>query len=894
MRVARSVVRLILRIFPEDAPGISRKEMAETFFDRVGSETGARRPVALIRESWNLAWSGAAARLGGARAVMTGLDDDVRFAIRSLARTPAFSVGSVVMLSLGIGATNCMFSMNTGMSRVAERFRDPDGLVVVWGTRPGLRRTSIPERDLEYWTAESGLFQEMGYYSSRDAYVGGDEEPARTVKVEASVDLLPMLGVEPELGRLPGPLDAAASAEPVALVTWGFWQERFAGEHDVLGRIVVLDEVAHTVIGVMPREVDSGHPWEGVGVFTPVGPEPREVGGAPGDVERTWRVMARLPDGSSPDHLQARLSALVERSSIDRPEEERLTGVWAQPLRDYLYSPQDRVAVGSIILAAVAVLLIACVNLANLLLARGATRQGEMAVRMAVGANRWQIVRRLLVECFLLAFLAGAAGIYLGSWGIRAMLRSFPASPFMAEEAALDPTLLIFTLALASLAALTFGLTPALLTSNISLGESMKEGSASSTSSAGHRRFRRWILVTQLALVVPLVVTCVVAFRHVRALQHVDFGIETDRMLTARLDLPPSRYAGAAEQSAFFHGLLEAMEAVPGVVAVGAGVDVPIGAYTRTELGPLRVEGRESEEGAARGVSGFKSVTPGFFRALGASFARGRAPGPQDGIHDPLVAVVNEAFVRRYWPGEDPVGKTLYTESTDSPELARYLGERNWTAGRAVTVVGVVRDFGATFYGDPPTPTVYLPHAQHPTPGMVLVVRTEDDPLALLPTLRDVVRRVGPAVPLTRVLTGEGLVRDWLRESKVVAATLGLLGVLALVLAVVGLYGMVSYSVSRRTPELGVRMALGAGRWQVRMSVMRSFLWLGFVGVALGLVLSVLGGAVMSSQLTMLRTPVVSTGVLIAGVLMAVVALASYVPARRATRIEPVRALRCE
>jgi putative ABC transport system permease protein len=868
--------------------------MEETFFDRVGWEQGPRRGLVFLQEAWSLAWCGVAARLGSStvRGAVTGLDDDLRFAVRSLARSPAFSVGAVVMLSLGIGATNCMFSMNTGMSRVAERFQDPDELVVVWGTRPGVRRTSIRDRDLDPWIVEPGLFEEMGYYASREAYVGGGEEPLKTVEVQASVGLLPMLGIEPEVGRGLAPSDADAAAEPVALVSWRFWQERLAGDPDALGRILVLDEVAHTVIGVLPRKLDSGHPWEGVGAFTPVRPVVETPEGSPGQAERTWRVMARLDDGSSPDQVQARLSALVERSSADRPEDERLAGVWVQPLRDYLYSPQDRMAVWSIILAAVAVLLIACVNLANLLLARGVTRQSEMAVRMAVGASRWQIVRRLLVECFLLAFLGGVAGIYLGSWGMRIMLSSFTTSPFMAEEVAIDPTLLLFTLTVASLAALTFGLTPALLTSNISLGESMKEGSTSTTSSAGRRRFRQGILVAQLALVVPLVVTCVVAFRHVRTLQHVDFGLETERMLTVRVDLPPTRYAAPEEQSDFYQRLLEAMETVPGVEAVGAGVDVPIGAYAFTQLGPLLVEGRDAEEGAARGVGGYKVVTPGFFRALGASFARGRAPGPQDGTHDPLVAVVNEAFADRYWPDEEPVGKRLYTEASRSATFSSYLEGRGWTPGRAITVVGVVRDFGATFYGDPPSPTVYLPHAQHPTPSMVLVVRTEGDPLSLIPTLREVVRRVGPEVPLTRLLTGEGLVADWLRESRSIAATLGLVGVLALVLAVVGLYGMVSYTVGRRTPELGVRMALGAGAWAIRMSVMRSFLVLGSVGVALGLVLSALGATAMRSQLTMLRTPVLSTALVITVVLMAVVAVASYVPARRATRIEPVRALR--
>jgi len=880
------VVRLLLRLFPDDVPGITRPEMEETFFDLMEARRRRGERRSLIPALWNLAWAGLAERVASWRriGVLRGVRQDARFAVRSLVRSPAFTLGAVVMLALGVGATNAMYSMHAGMSRVAERFDDPDELVFLWGREPGQRRVGVSRRELEVWRSQATAFQEMGFYGSRVRYLGGGDEPVRTREVQVSPHLLPMLGLSPELGRLPGEADTRAGTDPVAVLTWQTWQERFGGAGDVVGRSLKLDDVTHTVIGVLPENVQFDMWWE-AGVFTPLPPESTSGGGSWED--RTFAVIARLADGVTMDQARAQMEVLTTRLQAD-PEAREHVGATLEPFRDYFYSREDRLGVGLLIAAVFALLLIACVNLANLLLARGAARHGEVAVRLAVGASRWQIVRRLLMESLLLAFLGGAGGIVLGAWGLRLLLAGIPTMPFLPDEVGLDPALLLFTLSVSTAAALAFGLTPALLASRVSVGDGLRQLGAAASGGRARKRFRAGILVAQIVLTVPLVLTCVVAFRHVRALETVDFGLDTGPLLTVRVDLPPFRYPDGAQQSEFIRQAEEALARIPGVEAVGAGVDVPIGAGSRTQVGPLVLEGHESADAAERGVRGYKAVTSGFFGALGAHLVAGRELTPDDGAAAPRVALVNEALVRRFWPDVEPLGRRL----TPDTLLSGYLGPE-WSQGPPFTVVGVVRDFGATFYGDPPQPTVYLAQAQVPTSSMLLVVRATQDPGTLVPLVRQTLRRLDPQVPTTSYLTGEGLLDAWLQESRTIAAILGVLGGLALGLAVLGLYGMVAYSVTQRSFELGMRMVLGADRRSVRFAVMRSFLVLGGAGVLGGLVVSSATALVLRDQLVMLRVSLVATAALIAALLLAVVALASYLPARRATVIEPVRALRC-
>jgi putative ABC transport system permease protein len=470
------------------------------------------------------------------------------------------------------------------------------------------------------------------------------------------------------------------------------------------------------------------------------------------------------------------------------------------------------------------------------------------------------------------------------------LISSLPDRPFEPGEVGLDGSLLAYTFSLSLAAALAFGLTPALLASRISLGEGVKESRAGASSSRRRKRFRSWLLVGQLALTVPLVMTCAVSYLNLRALQSLDFGFPVGGLLTAQVDLPVFRYLEDDQRALFYREALEGVRSVPGVTDAAVGMRVPIGAGWGSIYHPLLVEGMEDMEGAARGPGGYQPVSAEYFRTLGVRLQSGRWFTDDDGPGSPTVAVVNEAFVRRYWPGEDPVGKRLAPE----PDPDRLYPGFEPRITEAITVVGVVADFGATFYGEPPGAELYLSQDQHPTTSLLLVIRTAADPASIVMSAREALHRVDPGVPVTGFRTGEGLMDTWLQESRTIGASLGLLAVLALGLAVIGLYGMVAYSVAQRTFELGVRMVLGADRGAIHVSAMRSFVALAAIGLSIGVVISVGAGWVARSFLVLLQVSYVPATLGITGLLLGVVLVAAYLPARRAARIEPVVALRCE
>jgi putative ABC transport system permease protein len=864
--------------------------METTFFDRLraaGNRRGASRsgvPL-LVAELWSLFWNGLLERLEAISKLrpFIGFPDDLRFSIRALFKHRIFALSAVLMLALGIGVNTAIFSINKGMASIVQRFHEPEELVLLWGVEPGWDRASVSALDYIEWQRQADAFQDMGFYRGTTRYVTGDGEPRKIRVVQASSNLLPMLGLSTEIGRLHGVNDESPSAPAVAVLTYRLWQERYDGQKDVLGRTMLLNDSPHTIIGVLPRKVEFEMLWRGAGVFTPLILDPAELSWE----DRYYRVIARLDSDTSVKQAQTQMSAIAARLAEAQPETNTDVRVRVEPFEEFFYSADDRLAVMLLMMAVVAVLLIACVNLANLLLAKGTARQGEMAIRLAVGASRWRIVRQLLTESFLISFLGGLLGIALGLWGMRLLMTSFASNPFQPEEMSLDWALLIFAFAVSAAAALAFGLTPALICSRVSLGEGVKESKTGASSSLSRKRFRSSILVAQLALTVPLVMTCIVAYLNVRALEHVDFGFPREGLLTMQIDLPTHRYPNDVRRSDYYREAVAAVRSIPGVVGAGAAISLPMGAGWMKNYGPLVVQGRETAEGRAQGPRGFKTATPEYFKVFAATLKRGRYFTAEDTAGGPPVAIVNEAFARFYWPDEDPIGKQLTPVETSAGAFAE-------TSRQPITLVGVVKDIGATFYGEPPEAEIYLPHAQFPNASMYLCARVSGDPLKLIPVVQRILQQIDAEVPITGFRSGEMIMDEWLNESRVIAVTLGLLGVLALGLSVIGLYGMVAYSVAQRTFELGVRIVLGADRADIHTTVMRSFLMLSGLGLLIGLVVSAIMGIVMRSQLAMLQVTWIPTMLGIMGLLTAVTVLASYLPARRATAIEPAVALRCE
>ncbi|MFC1661225.1 ABC transporter permease [Gemmatimonadota bacterium] len=903
-RLLRKLVHILLHLFPEDLPGMTRDDIEETFFDHYRARTvaeaeaeggggatsgwGPRRSRVrfLAREIWSLARHGLSERrerLGVARPFM-GFTDDVRFATRALLKHRAFSLGAILMLGLGIGVNTATFSMATGMSRIVQRLQDPDALVFLWGVEENRDRAAVSAPDYFAWRDQSTVFEDMAVYTQRSPYLTGDGEPLRIREVQTSANLLPLLGLGAEIGRLHGLGDEAASAPAVAVLTWRLWQDRYGGTEDVLGRILLLNEVPHTIIGVLPRQADIEVLWREAGVFSPLLLSP----GSSDWTQRSYRVVGRLAEGATAEQAQAQVNAIARRLAESQPETNARVRARVEPFRDMFFSAEDKLAVGGLLLAVVAVLLIACVNLANLFLAKGTARQGEVAIRLAVGASRGRMIRQLLSESVLLALAGGAVGMVLGRWGLDLFLASMPTPPFLLDEAGLDGALLTYALAVSLAAALSFGLAPALLASRVSLSESVKESGKS--GGRGRKRMRNGILVAQLALTVPLVLTCAVSFMNLRALQSIDFGFPVEGLLTAQVELPAFRYPEESDQGRFYQDLVEAVREIPGVTGASAGARVPIGAGLGSAYSPLVVEGREGVDGASRGPQAYQPVTPTFFQTLRVPLRAGRSFTREDGPGQPTVGIVNEAFARLYWPGEDPLGKRLLPES--DPEHL-YPGAKPAVTD-PVTVVGVVADHGATFYGEPPRAQLYLPQFQHPLTSLRLVVRTGGDPLLLVPAVREAFQRLDPTVPLSGFRTGETMVDDWLSESRSIGVMLGIFAVLALGLSIIGLYGMVAYSVAQRTFEIGVRMVLGAGRRAIRVSVMRSFMVLAGIGLVIGVAISAAVGIVARSFLVLLQVSYVPTVLGVTGLLMGAVVVAAFVPARRATTIQPVVALKSE
>jgi putative ABC transport system permease protein len=585
------------------------------------------------------------------------------------------------------------------------------------------------------------------------------------------------------------------------------------------------------------------------------------------------------------EQARSEMSVITARLAEAYPDPHTKVGVQIRPLMDTFVSPEDQL-LGKALLAAVGlVLLIACANLANLQLAKATARGREFAVRTALGAGRSRIVRQLLTENMLLAALGGALGLLTGRWAVDAFLASQEYMPLQRYEVGLNWRVLSFTLIASGLAALVFGLAPALTATKFSVNEALKEGQAAASAGRERNRLRDTLVVGQLAIALPLLICCGLTLRHVSALKTIDFGYNTERLLTLKVDLPEHRYTTDAQQKAFYRDAIETIQSIPGVESAGATATLPV--YSRTVLGaPITIEGRTAavSRTAREDVHGYLPVTPGFLETLEAPLIGGRFFTEHDHTDGQPVAIVNERMAKRYWPDEDPIGKRL--------TLDKNLSEATW-----ITIVGEVADIGFSLRGSlpgPPAPTLYVPHQQRPFPRMYIAARTTGDPMEAVSALRSAIHHIDAGIPAYDFLTIQDIMHALCRDDRLAAGFFGGLVILALSLASIGLYGVMSYAVQQRTHEIGVRVALGAGRQEIMRLVLTRCLKLAAIGIAVGLALSVPVGLAIESELYGVSgiDPVAYAGVSI--VLLAVAAQAGYVPARRATKVDPLVALRYE
>ena len=814
---------------------------------------------------------------------------DLRYAARSLRRAPLFTIVAVLTLALGIGANSAIFSVVNAilldpfivprLERIAYvEMRSEQGFDI---------SLSIPNtRDL---LSGARVFEAAGASRGSSATLTGGDIPERVTTLMVYGDFFGALAVKPVVGRTIPAAETERGAEATAVLSHAFWERRFAKDPAVIGRTLTLNDRTFTIVGVMPQGLEDVR--SGVDAFVPMGAYAdlpwEQRGNSPGII-----VLGRLRDGVTWDAVSRDLDR-VAREMKSRGDDPG--GTYAvKPFREELLGDAEPALF--IVTAAVGlVLLIACANVANLLLARGESRSREIAVRAAIGAGRGRLVRQLLTESVLLALLGGTVGIVLAVAGVRALKAGVPANLPGAARIGIDGTVLLFTFGLALLTGLAFGLIPAIRASrtNADLAEGLREGSRGAGDGSARQRLRGVLVASEVALAVLLLVGAGLTARSFAALRAVDPGFDPDGVVTARVSPPASRYRETERWIGFYDALVERAGAIPGVRAAALGTLVPLGGNSNETQ--VRPEGGPAEE--TQSVLQMM-VSPGYARALGIELVKGRMLEQSDGPDAPFVAVIDEVMAERFWPGEDPIGKRITFQPTPKPGRSfpgpgEHFDPANFDPLWR-TVVGVVRNVRHYELQSPSRMQVYYSYRQFgfpSVPTMYLFAKTDGDPAGLTEALRRELRAIDPALPLYQVRTMNEVVGGKLATGRLVGALLGFFGTGALVLAAIGIYGVISYTVARRTREIGVRIALGAQQRDVVRMVVGSGGRLALAGVVIGLVGAFALSRLIASMLYGVKPWDPATFTAVPIVLGTVALVAAWLPARRAARTDPAVAL---
>ncbi|MGD0920526.1 MAG: ABC transporter permease [Terriglobia bacterium] len=811
---------------------------------------------------------------------MTTLLQDVKCGLRMLARSPGFTAVAVLTLALGIGANTAIFSVVSTVFLRPLPYPDADRLVVInEGSKP------MPEGPISYpnfldWQTQSQVFDRMAAFQGEALTLVGVRVPESMPSLNASADFFPTLGVNPIYGRNFLPSEDKVGAPPVVIISNGLWQRRFGADPGLIGRSMRLKGTLgirdFTVVGILPRDFEFYVPAE---LYVPIG-----LWGADGYLmkrenhDRTLAV-ARMKPGVSLEQARSQLETIAGRLQQQYPKTNTGFSVTVTPLRERVVGHVRRAVF--VLLGAVGfVLLIACVNVANLLLARSVLRRKEVAIRIALGAGWGRVIRQLLTETALLGLAGGAVGLLLASWSSSAVARLVPPG-LPVGGIAVDYRVLGFTLLLSLLTGLAFGLAPALHASELDLRGALKEGGRSSTESFRHRRLRSLLVVFEVALALVLLISAGLMIQSFRLLLKVDPGFNVQGVLTMGLDMSDPKYQeNPARFMAFNAQLLERVRAIPGVQYAGTVRPLPLGGG-RSAL-PFYREDRPIPSGGDFPAADWHAASPGYFQAMGIRLIRGRVFADSDRENTPRVAVISEGLARRYWPDEEPIGRRL---RIGTPEMGL-----PW-----FTVVGVVGDTKP--YGlEVSTPAeLYVSCLQLGSwVDMSLVVRTASNPLGVAAAVRDQVLTLDKDMVVGDLQTMEQRLGGSLAGRRTNMLLLGIFAGLALVLAAVGIYGVMSYSVAQRTQEIGLRVALGARPADVLRLVVRQGMTLVLAGVGVGLAGSIAFTRVLRSMLFEVTPTDLVTFAGVSLLLTAVALLASYLPARRATKVDPMVALRYE
>jgi predicted permease len=800
---------------------------------------------------------------------MQTLIQDLLYGLRMLLNKPGFGAVAVITLALGIGANTAIFSVVNAVLLSSLPYKDPSRLVTV------LHDESKPVAPANFfdWRDQNQVFESMAAAQYWTPNLTGVDRPEHLDALQLTAHMFHLLGVNPALGRTFIAGEDQPGNEHVVVLGHRLWQRQFGGDAGVVGQQITLDGEGYTVIGVMPPNFQFAPFWATrAELWAPLNLATRidDRGG------QSLRVFARLKPAVTRRQAQAEMETIHQRLEQQYPESNKGLAVFVDPLLEKVVG-KTRPALLILLGAVGFVLLIACANVANLMMAKATARQKEIAVRTALGATRGRIIRQLLTESVMLALAGGAMGLLLAAWGIDALVALSPSNLPRVQTISLDRYVLCFTLAISVLTGVLFGLAPALHASKLDLNEALKEGGRGSTE--GKRSgVRRLLVISEIALALVLLVGGGLMIRSFLRLQSIDPGFNPRNVLTMTVSLAGSQHSTSTKRLVFFDELLGRIESLPGVQSASAINHLPLGGDT-WGIG-FAIEGRPLPPPGERPGAVYRIVRPRYFQTMGATLLEGRDFTERDNESASGVVIINETFARRHWPNEDPIGKRIRIAIDES-------GPRE--------IVGVVKDVKQREWTAEPQPEMYLPHFQAAAPRyLTLVVRANSSPLNLAAAVEGEVWAIDKNLPVSEVRSMEEVIAASIAQQRFNVLLLGIFASVALILAAVGIYGVMSYSVTQRTQEIGIRIALGAQTSDVLKMVVGQVMKLVAIGIGAGLIGAFLLTRLLSSLLYEVSATDPVTFAAIALVLTSVALLACYLPARRATKVDPMVALRYE
>ncbi len=818
--------------------------------------------------------------------MMNTLWQDLNYGVRMLLKHKSVTAIAVLTLALGIGANTAIFSVVNAVLLNPLPYREPDALVSLWENVPTHGRWRVAPANFFDWKKQNTVFQDVAAFGANSLTLTGDGEPEQLTGARVSAGYFAVVGVDPILGRAFVPEEHEPGKEQAVILSHSFWQRRYGGDRNIINRSITLDGANYTVVGVMPPGLypawptTSGHltfDEQQHQFWTPMSFTPMWAGLRTAHV---LGVIARLKPGVSFEQARTEMDTIGARLEKEYPQ-NRGEGIIINQFMNEVVG-NVRPALFTLLGAVGLVLLIACANVAGLLLAQHAGRSKEIAIRAALGAGRFRLVRQFFLEGLLLSFFGTAIGLVIATLGTKGLLKFVPAGVPRLAQVGLDWRVLAFTMLISLATCLIFGLIPAWHASKPDLHTALEQSGRTSGPGASRLRFRQLLVVFQVSIAVMLVIGAGLLIKSFWVLQQVDSGFRAEGVLSAGLTLPMSKYADPGQINNFHKQVLDRISALPGVKSATIAYDDPLHSNW---LDSFQIEGRAPSPDQSLSAN-FIPVGAEYFDTVGVRLAAGRKFTPQDDQDHPGVAIVNESFARHYFPNENPLGQRM----RPSPP------GRIWNNQRLTSfeIVGIVRDVKSAGLEAPSEPAYYLPASQAPLQDMTLLVRTTTDPLSLVGPVRQAVLSIDPNQPISNVSTLEKVVDDSIAQRRLNMLLMGLFGGLAMLLSAVGIYGLLSHAVTQRTQELGIRMALGAQVGDVLKLVLRQGMMLALAGEAIGLIGAFALTRLIRGLLFGVTPNDATTFIAVAGVLTIVALLACYLPARRATKVDPLIALRYE